>query len=129
MTIDERLEAFTQTVDLSIRENRDFWRRTGQAFEFLLNLHRDTESRFAKTDERFAKTDERFAKTDERIADFWRRTDQAFEVLLSLHRDTETRFSRNEERMGHVMDAVTRLTRIAENHEENGSRMSSTRNC
>ena len=48
MTIDERLEALTQSVELIASTHADSDRRTRQGFETLTGLHADTDARINK---------------------------------------------------------------------------------
>jgi hypothetical protein len=97
MTIDERLEALTQSVELIASAQADAERRTRQGFETLTSTQADSE----------------------------RRTRQGFETLTSLHADTDARINKlidlaeTQQRQIEAHDAqIDALLTLAEKHAE-----------
>ncbi len=89
MTIDERLEALTQSLEL------------------LGSLHRDNDRRMGEIMDAMARNEERMARNEKRL-----------EQMMDAMARNEKRLDRNDERMAQMMDAITRLARIADAHQD-----------
>jgi chromosome segregation ATPase len=103
MTLDERLEALAQSLEL------------------LQGMHMDNEKRIAAADERIAATNERIATTDERIAAAEERHDREMEDIRrearAMRTDLRRAFAlgvqeaRNERRRSAALDE--KITQLA----------------